>query len=361
MRTPDRYKQSLKAGIISEEMLSDCQYSVNKRAKNYRDKARESKWRYGRRSPGIDDATDQKERYYQMKDYMLAWLEPVGIHQEFAGYHRQRIYDYEEDYRKYKGRYVWENCYWSEEEDREIWFGDYEDQSQPEYRYYLYYQLGSHSFHQPINKEFLRLYENLPCKKLNDFETFGAETGHLVSMQFVNRVMYGLASGTAHLQSENTAEKVPSLKEIPSFIKVPEERTRQEEPAFEKPDHVITTVCGFYGDEFDLKDFIGKLVRKDDTLAYAKEHGMEVKSKTTMTAALQYLQDQDLLFAFAQKQGVGVVKRNYTEAGMSESMYRRLMKKMKVVGKYRFKHGFKNEINEYDLRQYLKWRNTGEL
>ena len=46
MKTPKHYNDNLKNNIITEEMFSDCLYSVNKRAKNYRDKAHEYKHRY---------------------------------------------------------------------------------------------------------------------------------------------------------------------------------------------------------------------------------------------------------------------------------------------------------------------------
>lgn len=41
MRTPKEYSENLKNGIITAEMLEACLFSVNKRAKNCRDKIRE--------------------------------------------------------------------------------------------------------------------------------------------------------------------------------------------------------------------------------------------------------------------------------------------------------------------------------
>ena len=41
MKTPKEYTKNLKNGIITEDMIVDCLYSVNKRAKNYRDKERQ--------------------------------------------------------------------------------------------------------------------------------------------------------------------------------------------------------------------------------------------------------------------------------------------------------------------------------
>lgn len=39
MKTPKEYTKNLNNHIITEDMFCDCLYSVNKRAKNFRDKA----------------------------------------------------------------------------------------------------------------------------------------------------------------------------------------------------------------------------------------------------------------------------------------------------------------------------------
>ena len=50
MKTPKEYSDNLSNHIITKQMLVDCLYSVNKRAKNYRDKEREqrtySRWHH---------------------------------------------------------------------------------------------------------------------------------------------------------------------------------------------------------------------------------------------------------------------------------------------------------------------------
>ena len=43
MRTPQKYLNNFKQGIITKEMLTFCLFSSNKRAKNCRDKIREYK------------------------------------------------------------------------------------------------------------------------------------------------------------------------------------------------------------------------------------------------------------------------------------------------------------------------------
>ena len=47
MKAPKTYTENLKNKIITQDMLCDCLFSVNKRAKNCRDKIREYKsYRY---------------------------------------------------------------------------------------------------------------------------------------------------------------------------------------------------------------------------------------------------------------------------------------------------------------------------
>ena len=142
MRTPKEYTDNLKKKTITESMLLDCLYSVNKRAKNYRDKERGYRQYYrGNRYAydkygNVDRCQVMKEEYYSQKEKLLSVLEPTCIHKEFIGYKRIRIYDYEPEYRKNLKNFVWENCFFDPEEDREVWFGDVEDKKHPEYHYY---------------------------------------------------------------------------------------------------------------------------------------------------------------------------------------------------------------------------------
>lgn len=137
MRTPKEYTDNLKKKTITESMLLDCLYSVNKRAKNYRDKERGYRQYYrGNRYAydkygNVDRCQVMKEEYYSQKEKLLSVLEPTCIHKEFIGYKRIRIYDYEPEYRKNLKNFVWENCFFDPEEDREVWFGDVEDKKTP--------------------------------------------------------------------------------------------------------------------------------------------------------------------------------------------------------------------------------------
>ena len=68
-------------------MIAGCIYSVNKRAKNYRDKIR--KFKHDRYNPyterNIENAEGEMEKYYTMKEELLTVFEPSLIHQQYVG------------------------------------------------------------------------------------------------------------------------------------------------------------------------------------------------------------------------------------------------------------------------------------
>ena len=104
MKTPKKYTEKLKQGIITKEMLLDCLYSSNKRAKNYRDKEREYREYYRNQRYAYDKYDNEgmarlkKQKYYHQKEKMLSILKPVCIHKELYGYEKKRIYEYEKEY-----------------------------------------------------------------------------------------------------------------------------------------------------------------------------------------------------------------------------------------------------------------------
>lgn len=202
-------------------MMRDALYSVNKRAKNYRDAERESRsyfhGRYGASS------RSKKEALYKKKEELLSYLEPVCIHKEFAGYKRIRVFDYETDYsatyarKLLMGRVVWENSYMDWGNYQEVEFFDYVN-DEPEYRYYLYYVCGDGTFHSPIPDSEVGQYERyLFVEVINTLETHGDEIEDLLSLQFVNKMMDMLKSGDAVY--EKTLDDCPPefVNMVPSF------------------------------------------------------------------------------------------------------------------------------------------------
>lgn len=212
MITPAKYVTSVKNKQITEQMLVDCLYSSNKRAKNYRDKAREYRvyFKYHRyaydKYGNVDKCNEKKEEYYRQKEILLSVVKPTCIHKEHFGYERRRIYDYEADYKKNREKFVWENCFFDRDLGREVWFGDVPDYNKPIYNYYLFYDFnGAKSFHSPIKETDIEKY-NLKVVDIGMIETEGHDIDELVSNQFVKKVIALISSGEYTYVPEKAAE-----------------------------------------------------------------------------------------------------------------------------------------------------------
>lgn len=235
MKTPKEYTKNLKNHIITEDMIVDCLYSVNKRAKNFRDKAQEYKHSYYH---GISQQNDMK-RYYGYKEQLLSFFEPTCIHKQFAGYLRRRVYDYEKDYNKQSNRnIVWENCYYDRDEDREVWFYDYETKTK-KYLYFLYYVIGEQGFHSPIENPSKYAY---PIEAIDDdFTTEGRDITELVSTQFVMKVLETLATQECELHiNSGIVNHKPANNEL-----VIEKSRATREPTISQLEY-IEALCSFY-------------------------------------------------------------------------------------------------------------------
>ena len=78
MKTIKEYFDNLKKGILTSEMLYNCIYSVNKRAKNNRDGKN-----YYKYSRYYHSYLEKMNEYYNMKDYLLKkFLKPKLIHKQ---------------------------------------------------------------------------------------------------------------------------------------------------------------------------------------------------------------------------------------------------------------------------------------
>jgi hypothetical protein len=193
MRTPKAYTDNLKKGIVTKEMLEDCLFSVNKRAKNCRDKERKIRNYYRNSRYAYDKYNteekyrNKKDEYYSQKEILLSVIRPDSVHVE-TQMHRQRVYDYQKEYTTYKSLYnmVYENSYLDRDTDEEVHFYDIE---MPVDKYYLFYDLGSHSFHKPIDEKQIEEYLDLKKIHIDSLNTYGEDIKELVSTQFVRKVI----------------------------------------------------------------------------------------------------------------------------------------------------------------------------
>ena len=201
MRTPKRYTDLIKNKKITNQIIAECIYSVNKRAKNYRDKIEDSNQAgfYKYKEINNEKAKEQKERYYSMKEDLLLNFSPKLVHKQYVGEKRQRVYSYQKNYEKLynekRNDIVWENSYYDYDRNKEVEFFDY-SLGEKKYLYFLYYEIGEYSFHTPITEERVEKNTQLEIKEIDEnFQTHGADIVDLLSTQFVQKVIDLLDSG----------------------------------------------------------------------------------------------------------------------------------------------------------------------
>ncbi len=197
MKTPKLYSDLLKKKQLTTEMIAECIYSVNKRAKNYRDKVIEY-----RKSPyhphlqdNIDNAIEKKVEYYGMKEELLKPFVPTVIHKQFVK-NTKRVYSYEEDYQKIlvekEGDIIWKSNYFDHEQCTNIHFFDYQIENN---LYFLYYEIGGFSFHKPTSEAEAN-NSGLSIVEIDEnFKTYGRKIEDLLSVPFVKKVLNLLNSG----------------------------------------------------------------------------------------------------------------------------------------------------------------------
>lgn len=188
MKTPTKYNTLIKNGKITSQILGEVLYSINKRAKNWRDKKKEYKsLRYDRYN-NYEKALEQEQNYYRMKENILNKLEPIAIHKEIiVNEYVRKIYDYENEYYSINdSEVIDENGYIDRETGDYISFKKVREKSEKEL-YYLFYEVSEYSFHQPINKSDTDKY-NLEIIELDGFITYGKDINDLLSTQFCQKV-----------------------------------------------------------------------------------------------------------------------------------------------------------------------------
>ena len=169
MKTPKEWTKNLENGIITEEMLDAALYSVNKRAKNCRDQKREYRHRYDKYH-NADRYKEKEAEYYGQKEKLLSVLQPMCIHRETLGFEKIRHYDNQPGFSDTLARCLsagaicWSNSFvrsggygyrwWDDDfyeyEENRTYFFDEELFQRPLIYYYLFYAVGTHSYHSPL-------------------------------------------------------------------------------------------------------------------------------------------------------------------------------------------------------------------
>lgn len=202
MKAPKEFNNNLKKGILTKEMLEACLLSVNKRAKNWRDREREYRQYREDYYDNCEKAREKKEYYYWKKEILLSILKPTCIHRELLGFDKIRYYADEPGYEEHLDEYTYTGWWCDRERGCEIPYGEVEDKNRPNYNYYFYYDFGGkHTFHTPINYEEIEKY-NLKTVDISHLNTYGMDIKDLISPVFVRKVTCMIQTGEYKVDEE---------------------------------------------------------------------------------------------------------------------------------------------------------------
>ena len=201
MKPSKEYLKNLKNHTITEQMLSDCIYSINNRALNSRD----NEYKYTHYIPdtygNANKYRKKKLEYYGMKKVLLSVLEPSHI-QKGEVLQRRRTYDYEDGYEDIlrSGNYVNNSGFYDPDRKEHV---EFVVQMIPQTVYYLVYQVGNCSFRLPIQQSDVIRRPNLDVKDAGRIPpVYGDITVDMLSVQFVEKVLKLVKSGNYTLQLE---------------------------------------------------------------------------------------------------------------------------------------------------------------
>ena len=174
-------------------MFCDCLYSVNKRAKNFRDKAQS--YHYNPYYRGYYQEEDM-DRYYGYKDQFLNLLTPVCIHNKTLAMRHDVSMTMKKTITKWtietlSGKIVlWP---WRRPRSLVLWLMKPKPK---DISYFLYYVVGD-----KVPQAYSWTIRVWPTNKPidDDFMTFGQDTKDLISPQFVLKVLDMLLNQTCEL------------------------------------------------------------------------------------------------------------------------------------------------------------------
>ena len=212
MNPSKEYLKNLKHHTITEQMLSDCLFSVNNRALNSRD----NEYKYTHYIPNTygnaNKYRKKKQEYYSMKKVLLSVLEPSHI-QKGEVMQRKRTYDYEEGYEEIlkSGNYVNNSGFYDPERKEHV---EFVVQMIPETVYYLTYTLSNRTFRVPLEESEIKQYPDLEVVDVGRITpVYGDITADMLSVQFVEKILLLIKNRTYTLIFENNTEQKTEEKD----------------------------------------------------------------------------------------------------------------------------------------------------
>ena len=212
MKPSKEYLKNLKHHIITEQMLSDCLFSINNRALNSRD----NEHKYINYVPDLYGNANKYHKkmlgYYQMKRTLLSILEPSHI-QKGEVLQRKRIYDYEEGYEDIlkSGNYVNNSGFYDTDRKEHV---EFVVQMLPQTVYYLTYTVGNRTFRVPLEEPELARHPDLEVIDAGRITpVYGDITADVLSVQFVEKIVQLIKSGKYTLDFRNKTDQEKEVKD----------------------------------------------------------------------------------------------------------------------------------------------------
>ncbi len=198
MKTPVKYSKLVKNNEVDKELIGHVAFSINKRAKNYRDKRNEYRYSNYRHAYSYMQSYEEKmNEAYIMKANILSLFKPIEVHQAiFKSEFYKIVYSDQPEYLQIKPHQI-RLTGWSlttGNKYKEILIKKSRTQ------YFLYFEIDNFKFHQPIDENELVNYTDLSIKTLEDnFKVEGKKGTELLSAQFCKKVDQLLESGDYNL------------------------------------------------------------------------------------------------------------------------------------------------------------------
>lgn len=215
MTPPKEYLKNLKNHTITEQMLSDCLFSVNNRALNSRD----NEYKYTHYVPdpygNANKYRKKKLEYYSMKKVLLSILEPSLI-QRGEVLQRKRTYDYEDNYGEIlkSGNYINNSGFYDTDRKEHV---EFVVQMIPETVYYLTYTVSNRTFRVPLEESEIEKYPDLEIVDVGRITpVYGDITADMLSVQFVEKIVQLIKGGKYELifqkQTDQETEEKDELE-----------------------------------------------------------------------------------------------------------------------------------------------------
>lgn len=212
MKPSKEYLKNLKHHIITEQMLSDCLFCVNNRALNSRD----NEHKYINYVPDLYGNANKYHKkmlgYYSMKRTLLSVLKPSHI-QKGEVLQRRRIYDYEDGYEDIlkSGNYVNNSGFYDNDRKEHV---EFVVQMVPQTVYYLTYTVGNRTFRVPLQESEIKQHPDLEVIDAGRITpVYGDVTADMLSVQFVEKVVQLIKSGTYTLDFRNKTDQETEIKD----------------------------------------------------------------------------------------------------------------------------------------------------